>query len=294
MKNYRKILLNHRSIKLNCAPVTNLSKTSEPIPVNNKEFRHKLAMDRQKPDDYEIYRVEKVFSIDSRGQQRELVLIFRLHSPKMSKINTVGSPNLRKVIIARTKATMFGFLFLMQIETCPTSKTILPKRFVVIILFVNQCCRQEFALIGSGPLNFIKSPVGPPGTSACEKSVNGNTLIYLFITSHYRTQYQRFFEEALDLYVNQEDLVGQRQIESIEQLDAEEGVAPSKIGGWRGYYRGTKYTLVLNERKFEVVLPFGSVLNQYLALFSHINSFSWNLLGNERVFKWQPMTDTKY
>tara|TARA_B100001093_G_scaffold437334_1_gene436195 strand:- start:362 stop:865 length:504 start_codon:yes stop_codon:yes gene_type:complete len=160
---------------------------------------------------------------------------------------------------------------------------------------------QELALIGSGPLNSIKLISRP---SRYRKSSLGEERQWQLV-SHLSLYHVALSEpntarnslkQALDLYVNQEDLVGQRQIESIEQLDAEESVSPSKIGGWRGYYRGTKYTLVLNERKFEgSPTLFGSVLNQYLALFSHINSFS-SLelkLGNERVFKWQPMTGHK-
>ena len=300
-----KIPLNERSIKLNCAPVINLfPKTSEPIPISNKEYRHKLAMDRQRPDDYEIYRVEKVFSIDSRGQQRELVPYF---SPALSEdvIGKYGWISQFEESYHRKNQgndVWLSFFNADHERDAPKGETI----FAETLCCNNSLCEsmpigQELALIGSGPLNSIKLISRP---SRYRKSSLGEERQWQLV-SHLSLYHVALSEpntarnslkQALDLYVNQEDLVGQRQIESIEQLDAEESVSPSKIGGWRGYYRGTKYTLVLNERKFEgSPTLFGSVLNQYLALFSHINSFS-SLelkLGNERVFKWQPMTGHK-
>ena len=150
---------------------------------------------------------------------------------------------------------------------------------------MNQCLSDRNSLlIGSGPLNSIKLVSRP---SRYRKSSLGEERQWQLL-SHLSLYHVALSEpntardslrQALDLYVNQEDLVGQRQIESIEQLDAEEGVAPSKIGGWRGYYRGTKYTLVLNERKFEGSPTLLAQCLTNISLFFHIliRFLPWNL-----------------
>mgnify|MGYP001323687959 FL=1 len=137
-----KIPLNERSIKLNCAPVINLfPKTSEPIPISNKEYRHKLSMDRQRPDDYEIYRVEKVFSIDSRGQQRELVPYF---SPALSE-DVDGKygwiSQFEESYHRKNQGNDVWLSFLMQLMSAMPRrvKRSLQKHCVVIILYVNLC-----------------------------------------------------------------------------------------------------------------------------------------------------------
>ena len=299
------IPVNDQSIKLNCAPVINIfKKTSEPIPLTSKEYRHRLSLDREQHDAYEIFRVDKVFSINSKGEQQELAPYFspvvgQQTDDKYCWLSQFEESYHRKKQGNEVWISLFNSDY--ERDT-PGKETI----FAETLCCNNSLCEslppgQEFSLIGSGPLTSIKLNGRP---TRYQKSSLGGERQWQLI-SHLSLYHaalsdtdtaRNSLRQALDLYVNQEDLVGQRQIESIEQLDAEESVAPSKKGGWRGYYRGTKYTMVLNERKFEgSPTLFGSVLNQYLALFSHINSFS-SLelkLGNERVFKWQPMTGHK-
>jgi type VI protein secretion system component VasA len=88
--------------------------------------------------------------------------------------------------------------------------------------------------------------------------------------------------------------VSNRQIESIEKLTVCDDVQPHITDGWRGYYRGTKFSLTLTERKFDgsSTILFSRVVHQFLALFCHVNSFvrlELNL-SNGSSYQCQPMS----
>ena len=102
---------------------------------------------------------------------------------------------------------------------------------------------------------------------------------------------------TLSLCTSADDNAAQRVLESIESVVSEEDYEPSRLGGWRGYQHGTKYTLTINERLFQgSAMMFGRVVLHFLALFSQLNSFSSLelYLGDRRLHKWPPMTGHKF
>ena len=101
---------------------------------------------------------------------------------------------------------------------------------------------------------------------------------------------------TLSLCAPADQPAAQRVLDSIENFTAQEEPVPSKLGGWRGYQSGTRYTLTLNDRMFQGhAMLFGRVILHFLALYSHINSFSSLdlYLSGRRVYRWPPMIGQK-
>ena len=90
--------------------------------------------------------------------------------------------------------------------------------------------------------------------------------------------------------------VPRRLLQRTEGFTAAEEPVPSKMGGWRGYQNGTRYTMTLNDRVFQGrAMLFGRVILHFLCLYSQVNSYSALdlYLGSRRVHRWPPMTGQK-
>ncbi len=300
------IQLNKHSIKLNCVPVINLfKKTSEPIPLHHKDYRYRLHPSRVHYDCHEIIRVNKLFSVNKKGENNELLPYFcfnnRGHDNKGYRW-LVQQETSHKKSLSGTE-TWLSIYDQDYAQTCPLGETLYAETL---------CCNrtacelfpksQKFSLIGSSPVKELTLLTKPTRHRSCQ--LNNEHLWQLL--SHFSIYYVSLTDKDLakdiltrflSLYACQDDPVSQRQIESIEKLEAVDDVQADLKEGWRGYYHGTKFTLTLIERKFEgsSAVLFGRVLYQFLALFCHINSFARLelKLGNRSIYQWQPMSGHK-
>lgn len=303
----KSIRLNSSALKLNCLPVVNLfQKTSEPIPLTYKDYRYKLFPSRENYDCFEIYRINKVFSMNRRGESRELLPYFCL----TRRDQLPSDYRWQSQIEASHKKQLPGteaWLSLFS-ETyardCPQGETVYAETL---------CCNrtwselfnigQEFSVIGSSPINrarLLSRPTRYRGVKANHehlwKVLSHISSFYVSLTDPELAQ--DTLMTLLDLYSWKENTVNQRQIESIEQFSAMDDVYPVKQHGWRGYYHGVNFKLTLYERKFDgsSTILFGSVINQFLALFCHINSFVHleMFIGNKKAFEWKPLSGHKH
>ena len=297
------VKLNKDAFKLNCAPVINLfQKTTEPLPLHYKDYRYRLYPSREYYDAFEIVGVNKVYSVNKQGETRELSPYFSLQSqdrdPGGTRWMVLHETSHRKQL-SGTESWLS--LFDVNYEnTCPVGDTLFAETWCsnrsACELFNKS---QKFGLVGSSPVNEVHLLTRP--TRHKGSQMNKEHLWQML--SHLSVYYVSLSDEKtakdtltrfLSLYVSKNNPVSQRQIESIEKLEAQEDVQPHISESWRGYYRGTRFTLTLTERKFDGSSPllFGQVLHQFLALFCHINSFvRLELkLGNRSVYQWQPMS----
>jgi type VI secretion system protein ImpG len=299
------IPLGKNTFKLNCCPVINLfEKTSEPIPVHTKEYRYRLLASRDNFDAYEVFKINRLFSVDRKGEQRELVPYF---SPDRRDnlgndyrwVSQLEESHRRNLSGNETWISLFN---LQLDKDAPIGETI----FAETLSCNRTMCEslpvgQQLEVIGSAPLKSVRLLTRPsryrPGNQSSIRQWQLLSHLSLYHISLSQGETARdALRSTLELYVRSDDMIGQRQIESIEEVTASEDLAPSKLGGWRGYYRGTKYGLTLNERRFEgSPVLFGTVVHHFFALFCHINSFSALelKLGSRRVFSWKPMTGHK-
>lgn len=295
--------LGKQSLKLNCAPVINLfNKTSEPLPIHYKDYRYKLYPSRENYDCFEIIKVNKLYSVNKQGETNELKPYFSLGQKQSTSSGfrwLVQQENSHRKQLSGTDA----WLSLFDVEfanSSPVGETLYAETW---------CCNrsvpelfnksQKFSVVGSSPVSGVKLLTRP--TRHRGSQLNKEHLWKLL--SHLSVYYvslcdpelaQQTLIRFLSLYANKENPITQRQIESIEKLEAFDDIQPVQNDGWRGYYNGTHFILTLTERKFDGSSPllFGRVIQQFLALFCHINSFvRLELkLGNRSLYQWQPMS----
>lgn len=310
----KSISLTLDALKLNCVPVINLfDKVTEPLPIQFKDYRYRLYPSREYYDCFEIVKVDKVFSVNKHGESNELLPYFSLEqmqpfapldtgaaSRKNSKTYrwlVQQEPSHRKRLAG---AESWLSLYDVDFErTPPMGETVYANTLCsnrsVCELFPKL---QKFAILGSSPVIDVSLLTRPTRHRACQHDKK-----HLWkLLSHLSVYYASFTEPELgkellsrflSLYVNKDDPVSQRQIESIEKIEAFEDVQANTKEAWRGYYRGTRFVLTLTERKFDgsSMILFTHVLHQFLALFCHINSFvRLELdLGNRRSYQCQAM-----
>lgn len=299
----KSIYLHHQGLKLNCIPIVNLfQKTSEPIPLTYKDYRYKLFPSREHYDCYEIYRINKVFSMNRKGESRELLPYFCLS--RRDQLATdyrwkyqIESSTKKKIPGTEAWLSLFDKDY---VRDCPQGETIYAQTL---------CCNrtaselfnvgQNFSVIGSSPIAKAKLLTRPTRY----RGVKENHQHLWKVLSHLSLYYVSLTDSKLaldslrtmlDLYSDKDNPINQRQIESIERFMAEEDVYPVLKNGWRGYYHGVNFKLTLKQQKNEGTSPilFGSVLTQFLALFCHINSFVRMELhiGNQKVYEWKPLS----
>lgn len=294
--------LNKQSLKLNCAPVINLfQKTSEPLPLHYKEYRYQIYPSRQHYDCFEIVNVNKIYSVNKQGETKELTPYFSFNNAQGQSHYRwmVQHENSHRKQLSGTESWLSIFDTEFASDT-PVGETLFAETWCsnrsVCELFNKS---QKFAVVGSSPVANVHLLTRPTR----HKGSNLNKEHLWQMLSHLSLYYVSLTDEALakdiltrflGLYANKDNPVNQRQIDSIEKLEAMDDVQPHIDQSWRGYYRGTKFVLTLTERKFDGSSPllFGSVIHQFLGLFCHINSFvklELNL-GNRSVYQWQPMS----
>ena len=160
---------------------------------------------------------------------------------------------------------------------------------------------QAFKAVGASPLRTVKLLTRP--TKYRPAKVNADFLWEAFSCL---TLYQvALFDPAsakeqlakiLGLYVSENDLVGLAQIQSVKTVSVSEKSFPNTKGGWRGYLRGTQFCIDLDGYRFEgSPFLFGSILQRFLGLFSHINNFVCLELriDGEGYHQWKPISGRK-
>ncbi len=301
------IRLHPQALKLNCMPVVNLfEKSSEPVPLTHKNYRYKLFPSREHYDCYEIYRVNKVHSMNRRGESRELEPYFSLVRKDLKDSDfrwqaQTEASHKKQLPGTETWISLFSEKF---IRDCPIGETVYANTL---------CCNrtwsemfnigQSFSVLGSSPVKKAKLLTRPTryrGQKANHeqlwKVLSHLSLYYVSLTDPELAQ--DTLTSILGLYAGKENNVNQRQIESIERFTAQDDLFPVKNGGWRGYYHGVNFQLTLYDRKFDgsSTILFGSVLNKFLALFAHVNAFVRLelFIGNKQVYQWKPLSGNKH
>ncbi|WP_444995425.1 type VI secretion system baseplate subunit TssF [Aliikangiella sp. IMCC44359] len=302
----KKIKLKNDSVKLNCVPVINLfEKTSEPIPLHHKSYRYRLHPSRVFYNCHEIIKVHKLFTVNKKGENKELLPYFSLDNRGLDNKGyrwLVQQETSHKKSLAGTESWL-SLYDQDYVRSCPLGETLYAETL---------CCNrtacelfprlQAFSIVGSSPVTELSLLTRPTR----HKSSKMNSEHLWKLLSHFSIYYVSLTDKVLakdilmrflSLYASQDNPVSQRQIESIEKLEVEDDVQADLREGWRGYYHGTKFTLTLIERKFEgsSAVLFGHVIYQFLALFCHINSFvRLELkLGSRSIYQWQPMSGHK-
>jgi type VI secretion system protein ImpG len=291
--------------KTNCFPVVNLfDKISEPILLKNDHYKHKVLPSSQHPDNFEVFRIREVFQVEDNGAQQKLDPYLQFCDPvklkaKPSWIAQQEDNPRRHIAGTDTWLSVFGAGLNSGSNGSPTlyAQMVCSNRRLGERLLVG----QAFKAVGASPLRTVKLLTRP--TKYRPAKVNADFLWEAF---SFLTLYQvALFDPAsakeqlakiLGLYVSENDLVGLAQIQSVKTVSVSEKSFPNTKGGWRGYLRGTQFCIDLDGYRFEgSPFLFGSILQRFLGLFSHINNFVCLELriDGEGYHQWKPISGRK-
>ncbi|MDQ1316359.1 MAG: type secretion system protein ImpG [Candidatus Poribacteria bacterium] len=273
------------NIHLNCTPVINLfSRSSEPIRVENERTEYRLRPEGPNSNHYEVYSVDKVFGmIPGTAQQYEYKAFYSFTHSLSERGNIYYQTRLRDSVTSENSTeTYILFINADQSVAVPTTEIISSELTCINRQLTEQLRLGDIKIPTSNSpevarfrniTNVTPTIYSPIGGSLHWKLISHLTLNRLSITSKEALQgilslYN--FQALVDRGIGSEN---ERRINSISNV---QGVQKDRL--YRGTpIRGMEIQLDMQENNFindgDMYL-FCCMLNEFLALYSNINSFS--------------------
>ena len=273
------------NIHLNCTPVINLfSRSSEPIRVENERTEYRLRPEGPNSNHYEVYSVDKVFGmIPGTAQQYEYKAFYSFTHSLSERGNIYYQTRLRDSVTSENSTeTYVSFINADQSVAVPTTEIISSELTCINRQLTEQLRLGDIKIPTSNSpevarfrniTNVTPTIYSPIGGSLHWKLISHLTLNRLSITSKEALQgilslYN--FQALVDRGIGSEN---ERRINSISNV---QGVQKDRL--YRGTpIRGLEIQLDMQENNFindgDMYL-FSCMLNEFLALYSNINSFS--------------------
>jgi len=273
------------NIHINCAPVINLfSRVSDPIRVDNERTEYRIRPEGPNPNLYEVYSVDRVFGmIPGTAQQYEYKAFYSFTHSLSERGNVYYQTRLRdSVTNENSTETYVSFINADQSVAVPITEIISSELTCINRQLTEQLRLGDIKIPTSNSpevarfrniTNVTPTIYSPIGGSLHWKLISHLTLNRLSITS------KEALQGILSLY-NFQALVdrgtgseNERRINSIGNI---QGIQKDRL--YRGTpIRGMEIQLDMQENNFlndgDMYL-FCCMLNEFLALYSNINSFS--------------------
>jgi type VI secretion system protein ImpG len=290
--------LDAAQFRLNCTPAINLfPKTCGRVELHGRDVEYHVLPDRNRPQDFEVYGIEKVTGITRDGGGNFPIAPFyaaahRSAANEERAYYTIQRrPRLASMRQARTgeRTSYLG-------SECFVSVADSAQRFErgeapqadVEALCTNRDLpihasfgkgRTDFVLESGAPVASIRCITGPttprPAPTWGESSwrlVSHLSLNYLSIES----QGIELLRDFLALYANQNDSVAARQIEGVKAVGVEPVIRRMPVPGPISHGRGLGITLTLDDAAFEGtgLLPLSAALERFFGRYVSLNSFT--------------------
>jgi type VI secretion system protein ImpG len=297
------VFLRPDTFRLNCFPVINLfQKTTEPVVLHEKNYRYRLVADRAADRETEVQAIQSVYGVDRFGVRHEIKPYFSTQHPgslsgglywvaQKEESQRRGMPGSDFWI------SVFGKSDVDVNGLSLYAKTLCNNRTLCELLEPG----QQLSAVGTAPIRSCRLITRPSRFCIAELDESAQWSLLASMSRHHSAlampdSAKDALMITLSLCAPAEQAVAQRLLQSIESFTAVEEPVPSKMGGWRGYQNGTRYTMTLNDRVFQGrAMLFGRVILHFLCLYSQVNSYSSLdlCLGSRRVYRWPPMTGQK-
>lgn len=299
------------TFRLGCAPVVNLfPQTAEPVQITQRKYEYPIVPDVRRPYATEVYSVDEVNCINSGTDQITTLTPFYAlkHSARTSKEQCFWLTSRRQTTRVNDEGTDVSISLLdlsmqqmvpegnvLSIRTTCTNRD-LPSR----LPFGNP--DGDFELEGFSSLKAIMAlrkptaPVRPPtGKGTLWRLVSHLSLNYLSLVNEGKEALQ----QILRVYDIGRTAYSQNIIESILRVQSQPHFARVFSDNGVAFARGRKIELELDEDRFVGggAFLFASVLEQFLALNSSLNSFTQLTVTTpqrkEVLHEWQPRAGRK-
>ena len=295
------LALHKDTFKLNCFPVVNLfEKTTEPLSIDQKDYKYKLVANRTNEKDFEVVSVDKVFAVDTQGHRHEIHPYFSAQRQVEMDQRYYWSSTQEE----RHRKSPGGVDTFLSIFGRPTERD---DSTGLTVYSSALCCNrslcesfkigQNFNVIGTAPIKSINLLTRPTRYEPPELNASVKWKLFSFLTRYHVSLCEpqvalETIKSFLSFQVKSNDLADLKLLDSIESCETSEHPIPSQVGGWRGYHQGIKFRVSLNEDKFRgSYMLFGRVLLQALALYCPINTYLVLelVVADRRLHQWPPM-----
>jgi type VI secretion system protein ImpG len=290
--------LDASQFRLNCTPAINLfPKTCGRLELHGREVEYHVVPDRNRPQDFEIYSIEKVAGITHAGTETFPIAPFYAAAHRSAAESERAYYTMqRRPRLASTRQVRSGDRTSYLGTECFLSVADTERRIErgeapqadVQALCTNRDLpiyssfgkgRTDFLLESGAPVAAVRvitgptAPRGAPGWGdGTWRLINHLSLNYLSLESG-GTQLLRDF---LALYADPNDSVAARQIEGLKEVSFAPVVRRMSVPGPISHGRGLAITLTLEDAAFEGtgLLPLAAALERFFGRYVSVNSFT--------------------
>jgi type VI secretion system protein ImpG len=321
-------LVDKASFSLFCTPAINLfSRRGDRIQVTDQQAEHHAVVDRMKPMDFEIYRVERVTGY---GDGAEAEAEFR---PFYGTVDADGARPAHGYFTVRREPRALSepqrrdgartayvgsevFLSLVDSRQAPYSSAI--RQLAVDVAVTNRDLPLlmpvggdgDFTLAISAPVDGVRCVRGPsrprPGIPEGETAwrlISHLALNYLTVTDLDEAQGAAALREIIGLYADLADAdivdaLSRRQAQGVRRVAVTPRTRRLPVPGPIVFGRGLEIRVTVDEVPFAGASAFllGAVLEHFLARLASMNTFTELVLVSEsrgEIKRWPPRTATR-
>lgn len=315
--------IDRTSFDLFCTPAINLVKRrADRIQLEPRFHEHQVIVDKTRPLDFEVYRVDKVTGIGANSEEvQEFRPFYQSRHGDLGNGAFFATHRVPRTLSQREKR--FGkdssytgsevYLSLVDSAAAPYQsdlrqaaiEVLATNRHLPLTMGIGQG-RTDFTLEAPGPVQSVFCVTGPTAPRA--SFIDGEILWRLI--SHLSLNYFSVvgeagandgpvaFRELLRLYTDQSDRALTKQIEGVLGVTSKAVVRRVETPGPVTFVRGTELTLKLDENAFEGVGIFllGAVAERFFAKYASINSFTETVVVSAQrgeIMRWPIQTGTR-
>jgi type VI secretion system protein ImpG len=290
--------LDAAQFRLNCTPAINLfPKTCGRLELHGRDVEYHVLPDRNRPQDFEVYTLEKVAGIARAGGETFPIVPFYSAAHRTgTDAGRAYYTMQRRPRLASNKQTRSGERTSYLGTECFLSVTDSERRFElgeateadVEALCTNRDLpiyasfgkgRTDFLLESGAPVASVRVITGPTTPRAAPTWGEGAWRLISHLSLNYLSLESggtELLRDFLALYADANDSVAARQIEGLRSVSFEPVVRRMPVPGPISHGRGLAITLTLDDAAFEGtgLLPLSATLERFFGRYVSLNSFT--------------------
>jgi type VI secretion system protein ImpG len=308
-----------------CTPAVNLfAKRADRIHVTPHATEYHIVPDRNRPMDFEVHGVTEVLGYGPRADPEvEFLPFYEVKDRSAYRQRKAYYTLYREQRRPSTKQRRYGarssyigtetFISLVDAQEAPYSGSL--KQLGLMLLCTNRdlplhmpigAGNTDFTLQTGAPVESIRCLTGPsrPRSSNFRKetawqAISHLALNYLSLIDNDREQGAAALRQILMLYADTAEPSVQKQIDGLVSVRSRPVVRRIDIPGPISFGRGLELSLQFEESSFEGsgIILLGSVLEQFLARYVSINSFTETVIESTdrgEVMRWPARIGTRH
>ena len=290
--------LDASQFRINCTPAVNLfPKTCGRLELHGREVEYHVIPDRNRPQDFEIYSIEKVAGITHAGTETFPIAPFYAAAHRTAADSERAYYTMqRRPRLASTRQLRSGDRTSYLGTECFLSVADTERRFErgeapqadVQALCTNRDLpiyssfgkgRTDFLLESGAPVAAVRVITGPTAPRGAPGWGDGSWRLINHLSLNYLSLESRgtlLLRDFLALYADPNDGVAARQIEGLKDVSFAPVVRRLSVPGPISHGRGLAITLTLDDAAFEGtgLLPLATALERFFGRYVSLNSFT--------------------